>query len=81
MYNVNARDCVCAAGLKEAQEQVRFASECSTLVQTIVAERKQSIIVGSSGTADNRALQSGTVFKHLKKCIRDFAECHQHDVV
>jgi len=81
MYTPNARDCVCAAGLMEAQEQVRFASECSTLVQSIVAERKQSMNEGSSGTADNRALQSGTVFKHLKKCIRDFAECHQHDVI
>lgn len=59
----------------------RFASECSTLVQSIVAERKQSINAGISGNADNRALQSGTVFKHLKKCIRDFAECHKHNVV
>lgn len=77
----NVRDCVCAAGLMEAQEQVRFASECSTLVQSIVAERKQSMYAGSSGTADNRTLQSSTVFKRLKKCVRDFAECHQHNIV
>ena len=81
MYTAKARDCVCAAGFMEAQEQVTFSSECSTLVQSIVAERKQSNKAGSSGTADNRALQSSTVFKHLKKCIRDFAECHQHNVV
>ncbi|DBB03975.1 TPA: hypothetical protein ACH3X1_013041 [Trebouxia sp. C0004] len=69
------------SGLMETQEQVRFASECSTLVQSVVAERKQSIYAGSPGTANNKTLQSSTVFRHLKKCIRDFAECHQHDVV
>ncbi|DBA67383.1 TPA: hypothetical protein ACH3X2_001674 [Trebouxia sp. C0005] len=68
-------------GLVEAQEQVRFASECSTLVQSIVAERKQSMYAGSPGTANNSTLHCSTVFRHLKKCIREFAECHQHNMV
>ena len=71
--------CGCLAGIVGRDEQTLFQSECCNLIQAIGAEQKQAHLDGSSG--DTAALQISTASRNLKKCLRDFAECHQHLVL
>lgn len=67
------------AGVMDAEEKVRFHSECTILLHSIVADRQEAASEDSIGT--DRKVQSSTACRQLKKCVRDFVERHQQHVL
>ena len=67
------------AGVMDAEEKVQFHSEFTTLIQSVVAERKEA--ASENSISADISLQSSTACRKLKKCVRDFVERHQQHVL